>query len=181
MSRNNKAFFRGLYENNIVGEDFDVKIKNYLSLSEQAGFCNCVLNQVFTDNGYVAAFFDFAVKYATIIYYTNVGDLELNDPELSEKFNNAIYGSDVIANILGEVNIAQYEALCSAAMRQIEQTLAMSTYSDNLSATLTYWIDELGGKFSNLADDKDVVELAEKLSKVEEKDVVSELVKYLKK
>jgi len=66
-------------------------------------------------------------------------------------------------------------------MRQIEQTLAMSTYSDNLSATLTYWIDELGRKFSNLADDKDIVEVAEKLSKVEEKDVVSELVKYLKK
>ena len=180
MAESKKTVFDCLYKNGVVEEGIDIKIKKFLSIHEQISFCNCVMEQVFVGSTYVPAIYDFAVRYATLIYFTDIKFANIDDPELSEKLNTALYQSNIIEYITARVNEGQYKSLCDAARRQVDFIVAHSRPSNDLSDVVIDWVNKLGGMIEPMLSNKELLTLAQKFNNVSEKDIVHELVKYIK-
>lgn len=142
MAESKNTVFDYLYKNEIVEKGFDIKIKKVLSMDEQINFCNCIVKQVFVNSNYTPALFDFAVRFATFIYYTNVEIKGVDSPGISDKLNDALYHGSIFKYITDRVNKEQYEALIEAAREQIRYE------SSNVAGRLIYWANMLGETFN---------------------------------
>lgn len=176
MAETKNAAFDYFYKNDIIEKEFDIKIKKILSLEEQINFCNCVINQVFAGGDYIPAVYDFALRFATLIYYTNIEIKTLS----ASIMNEAVYQSRAIAYIKERINNEQYTALCAATKEKIEYILQSSYAANNLPNIIGDWVDKLGKQTETLLSNKELLSIVERFKNVDEKDIAHELVKYVK-
>lgn len=180
MAESKSSVFECLSKNGLVAKGKNIKIKKFLTLEEQIAFCDSVTRQVFAGGVYTPAVYDFALRFATLIFFT---DIEIEDPEtegISEKLNTVLYQGRVVEYIRERVNPEQYSALMVAASSKVEYMVKESLSSGNLLNKIAQWISKLGTEVNSFLSNEEVVSLIEKLSNMEEKDIVRELTKYLK-
>lgn len=180
MAETKSSVFECLSKNGLVDKGTDIKIKKFLTLEEQIAFCDTVTRQVFAGGIYTPAVYDFALRFATLIFYT---DIKISGPEtegISEKLNAVLYQGRVVDYIRERINCGQYEALCAAANSKVEYMVQESLSSGNLLNRLVQWVNEFGSEMKAFLSKEEMVSLIKKLGAVEEKDIVQELVKYLK-
>lgn len=178
MAESKEKVFDYFYKNGIVEKGFDIKINKFLSIKDQIGFCDCVVKLVFEGGVYNPAIYEFAVKFATLLYYTNI--VFESGVGMSEKINTAIYQSNAINYIRERINEGQYASLCEAANNKINFILQSSYAAADISNVIEKWINKLGVYAETLLSNKELLAIADKFKNVEEKDIVHELVKYIK-
>lgn len=121
-----------------VGENsFDVEIKTTIGLQDSIDFVKAVVNTVFQSDGkYYAALEEFAIRHATIMFYTNIA--LPSDPD--EEFD-FLFGSDIYDKVVSYISKNEYQALCDAAEEQIAYKIDMSISAAEISTQKA--IDEL--------------------------------------
>ena len=93
-----------------VGEStLEVEIKPILTVDEFSSYVRSVVDAVFNDNEYRADVLSYAIKKATIAFYTNLGS-EFNNKVL----NALIYSSDLFDIIGSVINMEQHNRIEAA-------------------------------------------------------------------
>ena len=80
-------------------------VKPYLAPQDQLEFVRRIVDAVFTNSGYSAGYFDFAVNYATVATYT---DIALpNTDTVVDNLSEVIYSSNLIEEIAKQIKDEQ--------------------------------------------------------------------------
>lgn len=93
----------------------EVEIKKTLSIEEKYSFTEYVLSIVSSGDGYDPTLFDFAVRTATILYFTNI-----TLPQNINKQNALAYLSGIYEEVIASDVGTEAEALIEAAKERAE-------------------------------------------------------------
>ena len=188
-----RVFIEGSFDkivSSATAEEVEFSVKPYLSVAEQVDFCNQVVDIVFPDGVYAPALYDFAVRFETLLFYTNI---ELKDD--ANLINSLIYGTDVYSIVLERIKSdGQYGSLLTAIDNMIEdKNAAIHAFNpvyDNmyfsitsLVDTVSVWLHKLGSELNEKLNDADgsklenLNALANRLSQISDKDIIKELAK----
>lgn len=178
MAESKEKVFDYFYKNGIIEKGFNIKINKFLSIEDQINFCDCVVRIVFEGGVYNPAIYEFAVKFATLLYYTNM--VFESGSGMSEKINAAIHQTHAISYIRERIDEDQFSSLCEAANNKINFILQSSYAAADLSNVIEKWINKLGVYAETMFSDKELLDVANKFKNIKEKDIVHELVKYVK-
>jgi hypothetical protein len=181
--------FDALKEKHLVGDLCnDITVKEALNPGEMIGFVAQVVDMVFT-NGYTPALFDYAVKYMTLSYYSNIA-LPQRDG-LSDDLCEVLYCSDVLKYIYDGICTEQLTALIEAARLQIEnrnRIIASYSNAEEMYSSFTSILDKVNDWLDNnlpaLNVDAGALDsirsIADKFANVPDEDVAKEVVAAMK-
>lgn len=100
----------------IDGEDINIEVKRFISLSEFQQFVADVKNNCFDDNGnYYATLKEFMIMVSTLRYFTNIAI-----PSNWSNLWDSLYQSDIVSVVLNYINTNQYTEILIAIDEQIE-------------------------------------------------------------
>ena len=110
----------------IKDKEYEIQVKNNLSVNEFNGICNSIVNGCFDKNNtYIPYLKNHLIKVYTIDYYTDI-ELSTNTDE-----NNALCDNFGIVNtILENTDFEQYNAILYAVDEMIEMRIKKFNYND---------------------------------------------------
>jgi hypothetical protein len=165
-------------------------VKPYLAPQDQLEFVRRIVDAVFTDSGYSAGYFDFAVNYATVATYTDIA-LPSTDTVV-DNLSEVVYSSNLIEEIINRTNRAQLNNLIEAAKDQIafrkdlivsyspadDMYASINSILDKVNAWLDENLDKLNFDEKTLSGIKDI---SGKFANIPDGDLAKEIVKQAKK
>jgi len=107
-------------------KEYEIQVKNNLSVNEFNGMCMAIVNGCFDKNNiYLPYLKNQLIKAYTIDYYTDI-ELSTNSEENSALYNN--FG--IVNTILENIDFEQYNAILYAVDEMIEMRIKKFDYND---------------------------------------------------
>ncbi len=166
---------------------FNLRIKTVLSASEEASFVDSVVESCFgTEHGvgevYNPKYKDFAVRYATVMLYTNIEA----DEESAESVYDILYGTNLYDIVISHINKSQWEGMHRAVEDEIKYR--SSSYAAMINQKAIGLFEQLGkiqeeiGNIFSGVDKADIEKIAGAISdgKIDEEALVKSYIKATK-
>lgn len=107
-------------------KEYEIQVKNNLSVNEFNGMCMAIVNGCFDENNiYLPYLKNQLIRAYTIDYYTDI-ELSANSEENSALYNN--FG--IVNTILENIDFEQYNAILYAIDEMIEMRIKKFDYND---------------------------------------------------
>lgn len=100
---------------NVEWNGLTIKVRHMVNFEYMLRFVNGVVNTCFETGSYMPELKDFAIRCASIAYYTNI-----NMPEDVDKQYKLVYGTDLVAKVLEAVDHGQFNNILLAIDKKLE-------------------------------------------------------------